>query len=183
MIRIAVAAVVSLLTFAAVSSEAATPPTLQSLLVRSLDGRGNNPFHPDWGAANVPYSRVAPTNYGDGIASLVAGPSPRAISNRVFNDVGQNLFSEHGVTQWGWVWGQFIDHDVGLRDETPAEDASMPFSAADPLESFSNTLGTIPFNRTPAAPGTGVGSPRQQINTISSFIDASQVYGTTDARL
>src|SRR5262249_24307352 len=128
--------------------------------------------------------RVTPPNYAGGIGRMVAGPSPRYISNRIFDDVGQNIFSENDISQWGWAWGQFIDHDIGLRDDTPAEDASMPYDRHDPPESFDNDVGTIAFARTPAATGTGVpGSPRQQINTLSSFIDASQVYGVTNARL
>src|SRR6185436_19630742 len=55
--------------------------------------------------------------------------------------------------------------------------------SGDPLESFTNTLGNIPFVRSRAAPGTGVSNPRQQINTVSSYIDASAVYGDTDTRL
>jgi hypothetical protein len=141
--------------------------------------------HATWGEAGTPYLRVGPANYADGVSAMQGGPSPRRISNRVFNDVSQNLFSENGVTQWGWVWGQFIDHDMGLRDETPAEDASMPFDPNDPLELFANDLGQMAFNRTPAAPGTGTSrsNPRQQINTVSSVIDASQIYGGTAARL
>ncbi len=126
-----------------------------------------------------------PANYADGIGAMQSGPPPRRISNRVFNDLGQNLFSENKVSQWVWVWGQFIDHDIGLRDETPAEDAAIPFDSNDPLEQFANDLGQMAFNRTPAAPGTGTSTsnPRQQINTNSSVIDASQVYGDTAARL
>jgi hypothetical protein len=101
----------------------------------------------------------------------------------VFNDVGQNIFSETGVTQWGWAWGQFLDHDFGLRDERPAENAPIGFASSDPLEAFTNDLGAIGFARTPAAPGTGVTTPRQQINTLSSFIDASNVYGVDPQRL
>ena len=86
---------------------------------------------------------------------MQGGPSPRRISNRVFNDVGQNLFSENDISQWGWAWGQFIDHDIGLRDETPGEDAPIPFDANDPLEAFTNDPGQMAFSRTPAAPGTG----------------------------
>ena len=175
MLRFAVAAAaVSLLTFAAVSSEAATPPPQPS---RTLDGSGNNQQYPAWGAAGDFYSRVAAPHYADGVGAMVAGPSARYISNRVFNDVGQNLFSENEITQWGWAWGQFIDHDIGLRDETPAESAPIPFDANDPLEQFSNEVGQLEFARTP-----GVGSPRQQVNTLSSFIDASKVYGVTAAR-
>ena len=153
--------------------------------VRTLDGSGNNVAHAGWGQAGTIYPRVGPANYADGVSAMQPGPSPRRISNRVFNDLGQNLFSENAVSQWGWVWGQFIDHDIGLRDETPAEDASMPFDANDPLESFANDPGKMAFNRTPAAPGTGTSpaNPRQEINTTSSEIDASQVYGTTAARL
>jgi hypothetical protein len=150
---------------------------------RRLDGSGTNARHSDWGQAGRAYTRVAPARYADGISQLAAGPSPRAISNRIFNDVGQNLFSENAISQWGWAWGQFVDHDLGLRDETTAESAPMTFAASDPLESFSNGVGQIAFSRTPAAPGTGVSTTRQEINTQSSFIDASQVYGTTAARL
>jgi peroxidase len=150
---------------------------------RTLDGAGNNLAHPAWGQAGTQYLRVAAPNYADGIGRMVSGPSPRYISNRIFNDVGQNLFSENDISQWGWAWGQFVDHDIGLRDERSAESADMAYDKHDKLEAFSNNVGTIAFSRTPPAPGTGISSPRQQINTISSLIDASQVYGTTNARL
>jgi hypothetical protein len=150
---------------------------------RTLDGHGNNQANSAWGEAGSDYTRVAPTNYADGIGSMTSGPATRRVSNRIFNDVGQNLFSENGISQWGWAWGQFMDHDLGLRDETEAEHLPIAFSATDPLERFTNDFGVIDFFRTPAAPGTGVTTPRQQVNTISSFIDASNVYGTTASRL
>jgi len=151
--------------------------------IRSLDGRGNNELHPSWGRANTLYLRLAPPDYRDGISRMEGGPSPRYVSNRVFNDGGQNLFSENGVSQWGWVWGQFVDHDIGLRNEQPGESAPIAFNTNDPLEAFTDDLGAIAFSRTPAAPGTGVATPRQQVNTLSSFIDASNVYGVDPARL
>jgi hypothetical protein len=161
----------------------AGPVSGASFSARTLDGSGNNVAHPTWGQAGTQYLRVAKPNYADGISTMVTGPSPRSISNRIFNDVGQNLFSENDISQWGWAWGQFIDHDIGLRDETPAENADMPYDRHDPLEDFSNRVGSIAFSRTPAAPGTGSTSPRQQINTLSSFIDGSQVYGVNSSRL
>jgi hypothetical protein len=151
--------------------------------VESLDGSGNNVNHPTWGKAGTPYLRVAAPNYADGIAKPVDGPNPRYISNRIFNDGGQNLFSENDVSQWVWAWGQFMDHTFGLRDETPAESGPIEFSPKDPLEAFRNDFGAIDFSRTPAAPGSGVTSPREQINTVSSYIDAFNVYGGTNDRL
>src|SRR5262249_6733278 len=53
----------------------------------------------------------------------------------------------------------------------------------DPLESFTDTLGVIPFTRSAAAPGTGVSNVRQHINTETAFIDAEAIYGSTDSRL
>jgi hypothetical protein len=150
---------------------------------RAMDGRGNNAGNPSWGEAGTQYIRVAPANYADGVAKPVSGPNTRYISNRIFNDRAQNLFSENNVSQWGFVWGQFMDHTFGLRQEVGGEDASIAFNARDPLEEFTNTLGVIPFTRTPAAPGTGVTSVRQQINTVSSYIDGSSVYGDAPARL
>jgi Animal haem peroxidase len=174
-----VAAVIVALVVAAGASAFGAPPT------RTLDGSGNNLRHPDWGQTNTQYIRVADPNYADGVGQPVSGPSPRYISNRIFNDEGQNLFSENGETQWGWAWGQFLDHTFGLADETPAENLPIPFDKTDPLEEFQDDLGQIDFTRTPAAPGTGTSrhNPRQQINTVNSYIDAFSVYGGTDARL
>jgi hypothetical protein len=106
----------------------------------------------------------------------------RNVSNRVFSDNHVNVFSERNVTQWGFVWGQFVDHTFGLRQENGTT-ANIPFSASDPLEAFRNDLGVIPFVRSAAAPGTGSSNARQHVNTLNSFIDAEVVYGNTDARL
>lgn len=163
-------------TAATATAAAATPP------VRTYDGSANNQARPGWGKANTPYLRVAPARYADGIAAMAGGPSPRYVSNRVFDDRNQNLFSENDVSQWVWTWGQFVDHDLGLRDERPGESAPMPFGS-DPLEEFRNDFGNLAFSRTPAAPGTGTGrTPRQQVNTVSSYLDGSQVYGSDGGR-
>jgi hypothetical protein len=182
--RIVTLAALCMVIAVACRPEASVPGSgVGAVAARSLDGSGDNLGHPAWGEAGTQYLRVAAPNYADGLSQMVIGPSPRYISNRIFNDQGQNLFSENGVSQWGWVWGQFIDHDIGLRDETSAQSAPIPFDAHDPLEAFTNDLGTIEFSRTPAAAGTGVTSLRQQINTVSSYIDGSAVYGVDPQRL
>jgi hypothetical protein len=157
-------------------------PILGSWEPQSLSGVNNNPYVPNAGAVGTRYLRIGPARYADGRSQMVAGPDPRAVSNRIFNDVNANVFSERGVTQWGNAWGQFVDHNVGHRDEAGTT-ANLPFNSADPMESFTNTLGMIPFTRSAAAPGTGVSNARQHVNTENSFLDAEAVYGPSDTRL
>jgi peroxidase len=165
-------------------------PTAQASIpfdIESLDGSGNNVAHPSWGQAGLPYARVGSAHYADGVGRPIAGPNTRMISNRVVNDMSQNVFSERRVTQWGWTWGQFLDHTFGHRQETGASSSPMniPVNANDPLEDFNSNLGVIPFNRSAQAPGTGTSprNARQQSNNIPSYIAANTVYGDSPARL
>ena len=150
----------------------------------SLDGAGNNLAHPGWGEAGSAYARLAPARYTDGIGAMEGGPNPRYVSNRIFNSLGVNLYSERNLSQWAWAWGQFVDHTIG-RAEPGEEEAPISFDATDPLESFSDTLGAIPFTRSAVLTGTGTSpaNPREQINTVGSYIDGSAIYGASAKRL
>ena len=150
---------------------------------RSLDGSGNNLDDPTLGQAGELYTRIADANYADGISEMNEGPAERYLSNRIFNDTNQNIFSENNVTHWGFVWGQFLDHTIGLR-EVGEEELLVEFDPDDPLEDFVNDLGGISTTRSAAADGTGAdGIVREQVNTISSYIDAWGVYGGSAERL
>ena len=137
---------------------------------------------PHRGAANTPYRRISPVSYADGISEIAPGPDARYISNRIFADRTQNLFSENSVTQWAYNWGQFIDHSVGLREsgDTPME---IIFSANDPLELFTHDSGVIPATRSHFVINEKRNKPAQQINTVSSLIDAWAIYGGSEERL
>src|ERR1700760_2636149 len=106
---------------------------------RSLDGSANNVAHPTWGEMGTDYQRLAPAHYADGAGAMPAGPNPRYISNRIFNSLGVDLFSERNVSQMAWVWGQVLDHSFGLA-ASGTENASIAFDAGDPLEAFANDL-------------------------------------------
>lgn len=149
---------------------------------RSLDGSGNNLDDPSLGQAGESFTRVADANYADGVGEIVDGPAERYLSNRIFNDSNQNIFSENGITHWGFVWGQFIDHTIGLR-AVGDEELVIGFDPADPLEEFTNDLGAITTQRSAVAEGTGDDTAREQVNTLSSYIDAWAVYGGSDERL
>ncbi len=79
-----------------------------------------------------------------------------------------------------WIWGQFIDHDLDLTD------AGTHFGIADiEIEDDADPLspGPITFDRSEFLSGTGLpGVPRQHPNLITAFIDASNVYGSDDLR-
>ena len=149
---------------------------------RTLDGSDNNLADPALGQAGNIYRRLGEANYVDGIGVLEDRPAERYLSNRVFNDSNQNIFSENGVTHWGFVWGQFLDHTIGNR-ETGDEDLLIAFDPDDPLEEFTNDLGGISTTRSAAAEGTGEDSAREQVNTLSSYIDGWAIYGGSEARL
>ncbi len=170
------------------AAQAAGSLTVGILDARSLDGVGARTDAPHLGAIDQPYARWAPARYADGIAEPVAHPSERAVSNRVFADGGQNVISARGVTHWASAWGQFVDHDLSLR-ERGDESVPIGFDAGDPLERYQNDLGAIAFTRSAPVPGTGHRNARgeevvrEQRNTVSSYLDGSAVYGSTPERL
>ncbi len=153
--------------------------------VESLDGSGNNANHPTWGQAGLAYARVGPAKYTDGIGQPFGGPNARQVSNRLINDTNQNVFSERRVSQFGWTWGQFLDHTFGHRQETGAgaDPFNINFQAGDELEDFTSNVGVISVNRSPNTPGTGTSTsnPRQQTNILGSYINGNPVYGNTAA--
>ncbi len=152
---------------------------------RSIDGVGNNETNPSWGSAGTDFLRLAPSDYGDGISSPAGAerPGAREISNAVFAQ-SEDIPSERGTSDLFWVWGQFLDHDIDLTGEAaPGEKESFDIlvPAGDPHFTPGST---IPLTRSGASPGTGTDAdnPREQVNDITSFIDASMVYGSDPAR-
>src|SRR5207247_276391 len=89
--------------------------------VRPIGGSGNNLDHPEFDA--VPGSaelRLAPSNFAPGSTDgLIDGPNPRAVSNVIAGGTGakgENEESEDAAASgWLYVFGQFLDHDLGLE--------------------------------------------------------------------
>ncbi len=183
--RLRVVAVAALAVAAAVapSAGAHARPAGFGFAAESLNGSANNRSHPSWGKAGSAYLRLTRPRYADGIGRMPAGPNPRYVSNRIFNSAGVDVFSARYVSQWAWVWGQFLDHTLERAKPGQLSDP-IAVSRSDPLESYHDLSGPIAFTRDAAAPGTGRrGHPRRQVNTIASYLDASAVYGETAARV
>ena len=151
--------------------------------VRSYTGAGNNVDHPQWGAVGTPLQRKLPPHYldADGDAFRL-DPNPRSISNQLAQQSGSHP-DPRGLSGFAWQWGQFLDHDISLT-RSDAEFGTATISVADVTDPL---FPGIPLNRSLYIAGSGVdGIPRQQPNQISSYIDASNVYGSdgeTMARL
>ena len=154
---------------------------------RSSDGSGNNVTHPAWGQAGQPMLRLAATTYEDGMAAppAVNMPNPREISNALF-DQALMMPNNYQLTDFVWLWGQFVDHDIVLtKGQADSEPLPIPVPMGDPhFDPLSTGSVELPFQRTDFDPATGdsVGNPRQQVNFITSFIDASNVYGSDATR-
>ncbi len=162
---------------------------------RSIDGSGNNLTNSQWGAAGTMLPRVAETPFhsgayypGDGSGEIFYGgpgsgtfpPNAREISNVLYDTQGTSHPNRRRLSNMLWQWGQFLDHDITLVDSSssPADFAPIMIPASDPMAPM------IPFQRSAVAAGTGISAanPRQQMNSISSYIDASNVYGSDSVR-
>jgi hypothetical protein len=157
--------------------------------VEPIGGTGNNVVHPTWGAAGNDLIRLIPAQYANGVntPSLPQDPSPRLISNLVNNQAdpanpSQDIatVNQQSLSDFAYSFGQFMDHDMDL---TQGNGASDPISVpvGDPIGGPNDT--PLAFNRsqTDPATGTGPGNPAQDVNSISSYFDLSQLYGSDQA--
>ncbi len=161
--------------------------TLPSATFYSADGSGNNVANPTWGMAGTDLLRVSPAAYADGVSapSLPGDASARVISDILNNQANPNnpsqdlnTVDQNNLSDFGYAFGQFIDHDLDLTPTNPAETLQILADPNDPSQ-----MGNQTFERSVPDPGTGTGpgNPRQQVNAVTSFLDLSQVYGSTAA--
>ncbi len=154
---------------------------------RNIDGSYNNFSHSNMNSTDTPLLRITYAEYSDGTSSMAGAgrPNPRYISNAVLNQLNSVLTSNH-ASDFLWQWGQFLDHDIDLTDGVqPAEPANISIPAGDHFFDPNNSGDKVmAFNRSIYAldSGTGTGNPRQQINEITGWIDASNVYGSDKER-
>ena len=182
-------------------------PTINQF--RTINGTCNNLLKPLLGASNTEYRRLKPAQYEDGMsvpvghAQQVNGdffdapwPSARTVSESVIRDLPR---SSRVLTHIFMLWGQFVDHDLDLfaEFETTECEESCDFEETCPLcypitvSRRDRTFGLLGSNRGQCLPLTrSVGVcmrphnnsyeiARQQINQLTHYQDASNVYGST----
>lgn len=148
---------------------------------RSIDGTGNNRYQPELGASERPLQRTLgqDSSREPGGATEATLPSAREISNAVSAQT-ESTENHKGLSDMFWLWGQFLDHDITLVHTNADESAPITVPNGDP---FFDPMGTgdatITFNRSVSS--LDADGLRQHPNSITSFIDGSNVYGSDQA--
>lgn len=153
---------------------------------RTYNGTGNNLANPEWGEAEGSFRNYVSNGYSDKISTPAAPgrENPRVVSNTLGS---QTAFTpnELGLSDFIWGWGQFIDHDINLNDDNFAEGNNIDVPMCDTLfDPFCTDTMDIRMFRSRSDTGSGkdTSNPRKHINEITSYIDASGVYGSTQDR-
>ncbi|XP_072494220.1 myeloperoxidase-like [Notamacropus eugenii] len=171
---------------------------------RTINGKCNNWKQPNKGASNQGFARWLPAEYDDGI-SLPKGaiegklfngfplPLVHQVSNVLAHISKDNVTQDQNRSLIFMQWGQWVDHDLDFspgsdvnpnKNELPCDSNNCVFEPpCFPIkfpgnDSRIHTSGIcMPFIRTSPAcnPDSFI---REQINGITSFLDASMVYGS-----
>lgn len=176
-------------------------------MYRTIDGSCNNFENPLWGSSLSAFRRLLPPMYENGFNSPIGWnrekkyngfklPSPRFVSTNLIST--DTIEQDSQITHMVMQWGQFLDHDLdhalpavsseswdGIDCKKSCEQSPpcYPIEVPENDPRVTNRR-CIDFIRSSATCGSGMTSvffgkiqPREQINQLTSFIDASQVYG------
>lgn len=177
---------------------------------RTIDGSCNNLRHHTWGSSYTGFRRILQPIYENGFSMPVGWekgrryhgypkPAARLVSTTLIST--HNITSDDRITHMVMQWGQFLDHDL---DHALPSVSSESWDGIDCKKSCDNAAPCFPmevppgdprignrrcidFVRTSAVCGSGATSvlwgkltPREQLNQLTSYLDASQVYGYDD---
>jgi len=160
---------------------------LNAQSTRTIDGSSNNLLNQDWGSAGAELGTISSNGFTDGM-NLPGGttrPNPRVISNALFAQT-ELLNDPMNLSDFVWVFGQFLDHDLTAVGNSPIETANIPVNFSDvhfnPGNAHNNVM--IRMNRSMPRAGSGnsVNNPRKFTNDITSWVDGSNVYGSDQER-
>lgn len=165
---------------------------MQSLVIlviaqnRSYDGSQNNLSNTEWGAFEGDIERVVTNGYNDLISEpgMPGYPNPRLISTTIYEQT-TSIPNASNISDYGWAFGQLLDHDVTLVDDMPGEFVNIPIPAGDPFFDPTGTGTQEIFMRRSKYhlnTGTALGNPRVHMNDVTAWIDASNVYGSDEER-
>lgn len=157
---------------------------------RTFDGSTNNLAFPTQGASNQPLVRITYPSFVRAFEIRLL-PNARDVSNAISQS--GSIPSARGLSDYAWVWGQFLAHDLSLTLTSDGADTngSTPIEVTDVDDPLGpNAISFVrsnfemvtenPERISPRFPCSG--PCREQINVNTSYIDASMVYGSTPER-
>uniref|UniRef100_A0A8D3DJ57 Eosinophil peroxidase-like n=1 Tax=Scophthalmus maximus TaxID=52904 RepID=A0A8D3DJ57_SCOMX len=132
-------------------------------------------------------------------------PLVRVVSNRILRTANADVESDPLYTHLVTIFGQWTDHDLTFTPHSPVirsfsngincdkscerTEPCFPIQIPRSDPRFTNREECIPFFRSAAACGSGNtghifggSNVRQQMNSITAFIDVGQVYGSDDTK-
>ncbi len=159
---------------------------INTYLYRTMNGSYNSFYDVNKGKAHTPFiRRYNNAAYDIDGQSMVDRGNPRDISNLVCQQ-NENIPDPDGLSNMVFTFLQFLDHDITATEEGNDELAPISIPAGDPyFDPFNTGQESLPFTRVAFEEGTGTdqSNPRQQINSITSWIDASMIYGSDLERM
>ena len=152
------------------------------IFYRTIDGSYNNLENTEMNAAETPLRRLTNANYSDGVYTMAGEnrPSARHISN-IVHAQDESILTSKLASDFLWQWGQFLDHDIDITDGIhPEEHENISIPTGDAhFDPDGNGNVTLTFNRSIYQLNS---TPREQLNEITGWIDASNVYGSDHER-
>ena len=162
---------------------------VSAAVFRPIDEVGNNVAHPNWGVGGPDLRRLSPADYTNGYnsPSLAQDPSPRLISDIVNNqadpaDPSQDIatVNQQSLSALRRRLRSIHGSRHGFDPRQRSLDAHLRSGGRPDRRAGRHAPGICRIQHDPAT-GTGPGNPAQQVNSITSYLDLSQVYGSDQA--
>lgn len=151
------------------------------------DGWYNNLAHPDWGSIDSQLTRKAPPSYADGVYQMAGmdRPSARRLSQALMKGA-DGLSSARNLTALFAFFGQVAASEILMASESgcPIEVHKIEVDECDDMyDKDCKGSKMMPFHRAlyDSKTGQSPNSPREQLNQMTSWIDGSFVYSTSEA--
>ncbi|CAG5923318.1 unnamed protein product [Menidia menidia] len=174
-------------------------------IANSRWGSSNIPFT-RWLPAEYEDRISTPKGWTDGLrVNRHLLPLVREVSNRILATANEDVESDPLYTHLITIFGQWTDHDLTFTPHSPSirsysnhidcehscdrTEPCFPINIPKNDTRFRGHSECIPFSRSAPACGSGyngyifgASNVRQQMNTLTSFIDVGQVYGSDDVK-
>ena len=144
-----------------------------SMAYRPIDGTYVDVLHPFENAAGTDFIRLGSAHFVGDDGLRFADLNPRMISNVVVGQGDPTIPMPENFSGMMYAWGQFLDHDLDLAPQDGMRAIDIQVPDGDPV--FGDGA-SIAMTRAVVDENSGL-----PINSVTGWLDGSQVYGSTAA--